>query len=507
VKLCGFGLLIALGLFPPALFATPFLNKGTSIQGAIAYRDDSDPTQFHYLPLSTSSVLGDRLKTFEVKYFGVGKPFLVRQANGSITSRAGAIVSGTFVIDLSAAQRAQLIAQISKDFGVANPKLLPIKIREPKLQSIVLEKIDGFGDTVEQQWASGFAIGADSGFSVGSMNSGFAQIVASLSPGGTPATIPVNPAIGVNISGNAEFVGEPWTASIDCDLHQVWKEVRSKVNVSASIGWFRIGGASYNNIAKELEKSGACKFDMKEGTLDNEKFGRQVLDMTKKMFEEMNKSAVAGEAFFKFEPNPDAPDAGGGEGGPNLFGFAVSLNGGYGSTSFRQGIKWNTTVSYTGHVSVGLNLGTALAVSCSDATKGFFVDLNDASQPCITQDKIDIFQDRLKKEAKAKSAAYKKVNDQLLSNSITIEQYDKLKAAIDQLVFTDDTYAIAGATQQALGVVPVLSSQRVNTTIFSLGKQRDSIIALDPDETSKFFKIDPNKTLLRIESGIAGGER
>jgi hypothetical protein len=40
-------------------WATPYLSKGTSIQGALAYQDDQDPTQFWYLPLSAESTMPD----------------------------------------------------------------------------------------------------------------------------------------------------------------------------------------------------------------------------------------------------------------------------------------------------------------------------------------------------------------------------------------------------------------------------------------------------------------
>ncbi|ABI87442.1 hypothetical protein CH72_2929 [Burkholderia ambifaria AMMD] len=494
---------VTFSLINCAVFAAPLLSKGTSIAGAIAYQDDGDPAQFWYLPLSTTDTLGDRLKSFEVKYFGIGKPFLVKQADGSIKSKAGSIVSGVFSIDLSQSQREKLTKQISKDFGLVAPKLLPLRLTDSKIESILLNNIDGFGDPVEQKWASTFSIGSDSAFSVGSLNSGFAQIVANLSIGGSPTDIPANPAIGVNITGKSEFVGDPWTAIVDCDLSQVWSQVRTSVGASASFGWFRIGGASYNRIAQDLQKSGACTFNMKEGTLDNEKYGRQVMEMTKSLFEEINKYAISGDKYFKFEPNPEAPAvAGGGGGGLSLFGFSVSVNGGYSSASFSQGIRWNTTVSYTGRTLITVNLGTALAVSCNAATQKYFVDLTDAAQPCITQQKIDAFLQRTKNEAKEKASAYKALNDKLLNGSITMEQYATLRAAINDLVYVDDMYALSDARIPNLPTKPVFAARAVRGPIYGVAKTSSGVRVLNSDELLNFKLINPEKTFERATQTV-----
>src|SRR5882762_9169637 len=321
--------------------AAPFLSRGTSIKGAVAYQDDQDPNQFWYLPLSAESTFPDRIKTFRASHFGVGKAFLVKQSNGSITSQAGAILSGTVTIDISDAQRQQLIAQITKDFGIAAPRLLPLRLSEPAIQSIVLDKISGFGDEVQQIFPTSFQIGSEFAFSVGSLNSGFAQVVANLANGASTTAIVPNPHFGMNISAQAEFTGDPWTAVIDCDLHQVWSQVRGSVGASVSYGFVRLASGSYNSIAQNLQRSGACTFTMKEGSLDTAVYGRQVLEMTKQMFEEINKNAISGQGFFKFEPNPEAPaPGGGGGGGLNLFGWGVSVNASYSSASFNQGIRW-----------------------------------------------------------------------------------------------------------------------------------------------------------------------
>jgi hypothetical protein len=474
--------------------AAPSLSKGTSIRGATAYQDSQDLSQFYYIPLSSEATLGDRLKTFEVKYFGMGRQFLVRQSNGAIKSKAGAIVSGTFVVDLSDAQRAALLAQITKDFGVANPKLLPISIVDPKLESVVMDQITGFGDVIQQKWATGFAIGSESAFSVGSLNSGFAQVAANFAPGGNPFEIHANPAIGVNILGKAEFVGDPWTAEIKCDLTQVWSQVRSSASVSASWGWFRLGRASYNSIVQDLQKNGACKFNMTEGSMDTAQFGRPVFEMMKAMFEEMNRSAIAGEGYFKFEPNPEAPAVGGGGGGGGLFGWSVSVNGGYSSAAFTQGRRWDTTVSYTGRVMIPITLGTALAVSCSAATAGHFVDLGDSTEPCIVQSKINAFQKRTEKEGLAKTAELSRLNQQLLKKEISLAEYVQLKLAIDDMVFSDDSYVAKGANFSTFAANSVVEEATLKEGIFySVDQAGRNIKSQKIDASYKLLK--PSETL------------
>jgi hypothetical protein len=375
----------------------------------------------------------------------------VQQSDGSIASKAGAILGGTVNIDISDTQRQQLIAQIKKDFNIDSPKLLPLRLSDAQIQTTVLDKITGFGDNVQQVFPAGFQIGSDFAFSVGSLNSGFAQLVGNLTQAPNATTIVSNPQFGMNITAQAEFVGDPWSADIDCDLSQVWSQVRSSAGATASFGWFRLGSATYNSVAQNLQKSGACTFVNTEGSLDTAKYGRQVLEMTKQMFEAINAAASTGQNYFQFQPNPEAPPAGGGGGGFNLFGWGVSINASYSSASFTQGIRWHTHVSYTGHAKYPVALGTALAVSCSGATQQYFVDLADASQPCITQPKIDVLQTRLAAEAKAKLPLYTDLNSRLASGLVTLANYTQLKSAIDQLVITDTTYSLANISLPGLG--------------------------------------------------------
>jgi hypothetical protein len=423
-----------LGLSGEIASGAPRFSVGTSVQGVVAYQDSEEASQFHYLPMTMETLLGERIKTFKVTHYGIGKSYFVQSAGGEITSRAGAIVSGTIKLDILETQRQALVAQIAKDFGVQNPKLLPLKLTDVQIESTMLDKALSFNEGLEQKLPSTIQIGADVAFSVGSQNSGFGHLAAARQIGGD---ITPNPHFGINIVAKAEFQGDPWTAEISCNLSKVWEQVRTKASVSVSAGWFRLGSATYSKIAQELKDSGACTFDMKEGSLDTEKYGRQVMDMVKKIFEEINKLAVDGEGFFKFDTNYPQADVPSGGGGSSLFGFSVSVNGGYSSAHYKQEKTWKTKVSYTGRFKSDVALSSILAVNCGPETKKFFQDLNDASESCVTQAKAELLKQRLAKEGEAKGKKYLQLLAKLEDGKITPEQYDKLKALYDRMSLTE----------------------------------------------------------------------
>jgi hypothetical protein len=408
-------------------------------------------------------------------------------------------------IDLSPQQRQQLIAQIQNDFHIANPKLLPLHLANPTLQNTVLDQIVGFGDGIQSIFPTNFQIGSDFAFAVGSRNSGFAQVVGNLSHSPNGETIVADPHFGMNLAANAEFVGDPWTADIDCDLGQVWSQTRSSFGGSASLGWFRIGSAQYSSIAQALQRAGACTYDMKEGSMDTATFGRQVMEMTKDMFTQINNAAAGGQGFFKFEPNPEAPAVGGGGGGGiNLFGWSVSINLSYSSASFTQSIKWHTRVSYTGHAMYPVALGTALAVACNQATAQYFEDLRDATEPCITQAKVDLFNARLTAEIKAKAPLYADLRQKLETGSMTPEAYKLAKTAIDQMVITDTTYTLANISLPGLSGAKVVTGdpapQAAGNEIFVMDARTGKYVLRAPG--SEFRALRPLQTLENVEKRL-----
>src|SRR5438105_3010669 len=70
--------------------AAPKFSRGTALKGVIAYQDDSDVTQFWYIPTSVPLVMGSSLLDFGVKYWGVARPFRVTQPDGFARSITGA---------------------------------------------------------------------------------------------------------------------------------------------------------------------------------------------------------------------------------------------------------------------------------------------------------------------------------------------------------------------------------------------------------------------------------
>lgn len=469
------GMLVA---FTSDVNAAPKFGRGTAIAGVIAYQDHEDESQFHYLPGRTDALLGERITNFTVTHFGIGESYFVQSSTGEISSRVGAIVSGTINFDISDDQRQQITAAIKSEFGVENPKLLPLALRNVKVESTALDKTLSFEEGLEQNLPSTLQLGTDQNFSIGTLNSGFGHIAAGQQTGGD---ITPNSHFGINVAADVEFVGDPWTAEIKCDLQKVWEQVRTKVSASVSAGWFRLGSASYSKVHQELEESGACDFNMIEGSLDTEEYGRQVMDMTKKIFEEINRAATDGTGFFKFDTNyPQAdPINTGGGGSRGLFGFSVSVSGGYSSAYFKQSKIWETTISYTGRFEAPVAMGTVLAVKCSTETKQLFTDLNDAQNGCVDQAKADALKARLKREGAAKAQKYFELEEKLALGQINNEQYDKLKALYDRISlteFAEGFRTLNVAKAEAVGL-PELAQQAV----VSFGLSPQSLARLEQE--------------------------
>ncbi|PEH65351.1 hypothetical protein CRM91_23625 [Burkholderia ambifaria] len=141
-------------------------------------------------------------------------------------------------------------------------------------------------------------------------------------------------------------------------------------------------------------------------------------------------------------------------------------------------------------------------MSCNAATQKYFVDLTDAAQPCITQQKIDAFLQRTKNEAKEKASAYKALNDKLLNGSITMEQYATLRAAINDLVYVDDMYALSDARIPNLPTKPVFAARAVRGPIYGVAKTSSGVRVLNSDELLNFKLINPEKTFERATQTV-----
>ena len=180
----------------------------------------------------------------------------------------------------------------------------------------------------------------------------------------------------------------------------------------------------------------------------------------------------------------------------------MSVNLSYSSASFTQGIKWNTTVSYTGHALYPVALGTALAVSCNAATQQYFVDLANASQPCITQAKVDLLQTRLNNEVKAKAPLYAALNLRLATGAITIDTYNTLKKAIDQMVITDNTFSLETLSTGGLSGTKFSSTTAPpGQLVYTIDPQSGKLVARKIGD--KYKLVQPLETLKALQSSFS----
>jgi hypothetical protein len=437
----------------------PKFFGGLTFAGAQIYQDEIDTLQFYYAPSAIDLVMGETLQDFNVKYWGIGKPFYKQTDKGTMSS-IGAILAGKATFDLSKNQRKLVIAEIKRAYKLENvePKLKGLSIRTQSSRPVFAENTLGFGEKSDVRFPDTFAVGTTFNYLLATGGNLFASTVAGFQE--DQKIIP-NPQFGINIIGEAEFIGAPWESEITANYSQIWKEVRQKYSASVSLGWFRIGTAEYNSLVQDLQKSGAIKFKMIEGSLDNEKFGRAIFETMKSIFEEMNKNATGGEGFFKFEPNPSAANIDAGN--SSLFGgWGLSINGGYSSAQLTQEIIVKSTISYKGRFYSNIPMSLTLAVNCTNATKKYFQDIADTKNNCITQIKIQQTQERLQKEAKAKNTELKKLAKDLILGKITNDQYDRLFKLYNEYSFTEDINNINNLTKKVKSTAYILFKKQEN---------------------------------------------
>jgi hypothetical protein len=379
--------------------------------------------------------LGETLLDFNVTYWGIGDQFLV-ETDAGIKSACGAILAGRAAVDMTAAQRAQLTQALRAQFNVANPKLLPLPLKDVTVQPVFAAKTLGIDGSADNIFPSEIALGNAFDFTVGTgqpKNTLFAAVVARQAAGNAPMTKPV---FAINAIGKAEFVGDPWTAEIQVDLSQVWSKVRQRYSASVNIGWFSVGKAEYQSIVADLTRNNVIQTHFSEGSLDNEKYGRQVFEMVKDVLETVNSKITSGEGMFKFEPNPEPADLGGGGGG-SFWPWSLSVNASYSSAHFRQSIQYANKVTYSGRFYRNVPVAMALEVSCADATKPYFTDLSNAAEPCITDEKLKTYNARLKKELDAKNKRIAQLVAKLEAHQVDQTTFERELALINTMTFTE----------------------------------------------------------------------
>lgn len=413
-------------------------NNGTRVAGVVAYQDSNDPTQFYYLPQTVYSSLGENLSEFAVTYWGISDSFYDR-IDGKYQSISGAVLGGKAKIDITADQQKQIEKRIKQDFKIPNPKLLPLYLSNVKVQPTFAENVMGVGAGGDAKFPDTLTLGSDFTFVVAAANNRFASLVAARNRNDGMV---VNPQFGINITGEAEFRGEPWTAQIECDLSQVWSYVRTYVKASASWGWFKLGSAEYENIVRDLYKKQIIKSNYTEGSIYTEQYGRQMFEEAKKIFEMINTNAINGTGFFRFEPIKDPQ---------NTFleatsmfglfgGFSVSVNLSYTRSVFNQSIVYKNTFEYSGNFKAKMVIGMNLAVFCNNSTYSHFIDLNNSSEPCITDAKLKLLNERIRREESQKDPLYQKLQNS--SGKISLSEYSRILSEIDNLNSTENLFTI-----------------------------------------------------------------
>lgn len=411
-------------------------SSGTSVKGVVAYQDHQDPAQFFYIPTSVPLVIGDTLEDFNVTYFGVSARHQVYDPGAGIyRSVVGAALAGRAKVGLTDSQRKSISAQIKKVFGGGDPKLLPLPLKtvsvKPVLAKATLGIETGVGDV---EFPTDVVFETAFNYVIAARNELFGTFAAAQGQG---SDVTPNPQFGINVVGEAEFQGDPWTVDIDIDLSQVWSYVRKQIGVSVSWGWFRLGSASYTSIMQDLTRTFKSSIKLVEGSLDTDKFGRQILEFGKTLFEEINKKAISGEGFFKFEPNPDVSNNDNPSGGGSSWPWSVSVNASYYEQHFNQSIQFKQTISYTGRFWRRIPFSMTLAVQCNSATSKYFIDLNSAD-PCVTPQKVNDLNARITAEIAKKQPLLKRLAEQLVNGQITPEDYQKKVKLIMETSFSED---------------------------------------------------------------------
>ncbi|WP_017655781.1 hypothetical protein [Fortiea contorta] len=416
-------------------------SKATTTTSAIAYQDSESPNQFLYYPLSVDLALGENLQDFKVTYWGIGKPFFVKIGN-RVDSIVGAILAGRAKLDITAAQKQELTQKIRQVFGVQNPQLKPMSLTNVKVKPVIGTNTLQLGKDSDITFPSTVQLATSFNYLVGTgKNSLFAQFVATQN---AENKVLANPSFGINIEGDAEFQGDPWTVEVEADLSQVWSYVRKRASASVKLGWFTFKLGDYDKIIQDLQREQIIKITYKEGSPETEKYGRQIFEMGKQIFEEVNKRINSQSGFFKFEPNRVPESRGSSASGFNWgWNFSVNLAYSHQAIKSTQSMRYKATVSYSGRFKKRVPSAMSLAVSCNSASSSLFQDLGNVSEPCITQAKIDEMNNRLEEEFNRKQRLLEALELRFATGEITEEQY---RRAVD--IITN------GTTSASLMIVP-----------------------------------------------------
>lgn len=399
---------------------TAKLSGGTAIDGVVAYQDSDDPTLFYYLPTDVETILGDTLEEFKVTYWGIGQPFLVRKGKW-LLSMVGASLEGSAVLDISSYQRAQIIEAIAAAYGVQNPNLKPLHLDNVVVQPVVGENTLELGEDADVQFPKRIHFGDPFHFFITTGNSLFAAFVGAQAAGEVVVT---NPAFGVLISGDAYFQGRPWQAIATTDLSNVWSFTRRQFEVGINFSWLEIPLAKFQTIIDQMVANGIISLDFSAGSMDPETYGREILEMGKRIFEAVNALGLSREGFFCFEtkkwpPRSLQPSSG------LSWPWKVFLNAAYTDRSIPKSPEsfYRQEFSYAGLHTVPVSASMTLAVACNSATAQLYCDLGDENESCITAQKAESMQLRMHQERAEKQQQADEIYERWILGEINDKQY------------------------------------------------------------------------------------
>lgn len=410
------------------------LNTAIAAAGVTAYQDHIDPKKFHYMPNRVDSVLGETLKSFECKYYGIGGDAFYKRVDGASYNVSGGTVTGQAVPDMTAEQKSVLLKEIEKVTKISDPYLAAITVDNGTIQPVFANAVAAEGEGSSSTFPSKFQFGSQFNFAVASGNSLFPQLVA---VSNSAQKTDVSSFISTNFYGTTKLYGDPWTALIKADLSQVWEYVRNKGDAGVSAGWLSFG-AAWDNIAQELKKESIITMEFREGTGGDE-FGRSMLEATRKVFEAINGQITAGEGMFKFDPNPtpQEPPKREGNWGSSLLPYTLSVNLSFSKNSLKQGIKFSEEVSFTGIRDVPVISSMNLSGICDRNTVGMFMDVQHARNGCIDAETMAGWDKRLRAEQTAKTKKTQEYEEMFIAGKITFDQYEKLLALLATRTLTE----------------------------------------------------------------------
>lgn len=426
------------------------LSRSVAADGVIAYQDHEDSQKFHYFPARIDSTQ-ETLRQYQVKYYGIGEePYWVDLGGNDVVSAVGGILSGQAVPDITQTQRKNIVAQITQQYAIKNPNLVPLQIDEATVQPIFAKHITELGGNSTVSFPASFTVGGQFNYQVGSGNSLFGELIASQAENEQP-----NPDFAVNLFGTTELYGDPWKAEITADLSQMWSYTRKQVGVDLGAGWFDLG-ASTDKITQDLIAKNIIQIKFIQGSGGAE-FGWDMLNTTKTLFEEISKQAAAGEGLFKMEPNPNPKEPPKNEKfGASKMPYRLSVNLAFGSEDFKQLKTYKHTLEFNGRVKAQVTSSMSLAMACSSSTVSNFYDQQYKRNECVTKAKADALQTRLKKAIDAIKKQQAEYHKRVMSGEWTPSEYTEMMKLLYKYPPTESAQMV-GTNADGTPKVEVLS--------------------------------------------------